>query len=124
MLKAPPPAFYGHALLKPYAFFDVAGGREQRQAGGGSLRNQACARAPPRAAALTGSALGRAAAAAVSRRAHAWGAAALRCAAGCRHMRAVRALATRAAWLGSLPQDCGRASSALRWRRQLDLVVR
>jgi hypothetical protein len=41
VLKATPPAFYSHALLKPYMFFDVAGGREQRQAGGGSLRNQA-----------------------------------------------------------------------------------
>lgn len=41
VLNAPPPAFYSHALLKPYVFFDVASGREQRQAGGGSLRNQA-----------------------------------------------------------------------------------
>ena len=41
MLTAPPPAFYGHALLQPYAFFDVTAGREQRAAGGGSLRNQA-----------------------------------------------------------------------------------
>lgn len=41
VLTALPPAFYSHALLKPYVFFDVASGREQRQAGGGSLRNQA-----------------------------------------------------------------------------------
>lgn len=41
VLKAPPAAFYSNALLKPYVFFDVVSGREQRQAGGGSLRNQA-----------------------------------------------------------------------------------
>ena len=42
VLEAPPPAFYAHGLLKPYVFFDVAHGQEQRGgASGGSLRNEA-----------------------------------------------------------------------------------
>lgn len=42
MKEAVPPDFYEHLLLKPYVFFDVAHGREQRGgSNGGSLRNQA-----------------------------------------------------------------------------------
>ena len=39
--EAPDPVFYEQPLLKPYVFFDVSHGREQRGGtGGGSLRNQ------------------------------------------------------------------------------------
>ena len=38
------PPFYTHMLLKPYVFFDVAHGREQRGGtSGGSLRNEVLA---------------------------------------------------------------------------------
>ncbi len=41
MREAPDPVFYEQPLLKPYVFFDVSHGREQRGGtGGGSLRNQ------------------------------------------------------------------------------------
>ncbi len=33
-MSAPPEPFYEAPLLKPYVFFDVAAGREQRGAGG------------------------------------------------------------------------------------------
>lgn len=39
--EAVDPIFFEQPLLKPYVFFDVSHGREQRGgAGGGSLRNQ------------------------------------------------------------------------------------
>ena len=42
MREAPDPPFFEAPLLKPYVFFDVSRGREQRGgASGGSLRNQA-----------------------------------------------------------------------------------
>ncbi|GAB4815852.1 hypothetical protein N2152v2_002898 [Parachlorella kessleri] len=37
----PDEAFYEHAVLKPYVFFDVARGQEQRRLGGGSVSNKA-----------------------------------------------------------------------------------
>ncbi|PSC75196.1 Helicase sen1 [Micractinium conductrix] len=37
----PPAPFYGHPLMKPYVFFDVSKGQEQRREGGGSLSNRA-----------------------------------------------------------------------------------
>lgn len=41
VLEAPDDIFYQQPLLKPYVFFDVSHGREQRGGtGGGSLRNQ------------------------------------------------------------------------------------
>lgn len=41
VLEASDPIFYQQPLLKPYVFFDVSHGREQRGGiGGGSLRNQ------------------------------------------------------------------------------------
>ena len=41
MREAQDPVFYEQPLLKPYVFFDVSHGREQRGGvGGGSLRNQ------------------------------------------------------------------------------------
>lgn len=36
----PPAPFYAHPLMKPYVFFDVAKGKEQRREGGGSLSNR------------------------------------------------------------------------------------
>lgn len=37
----PPEAFYQHSVLKPYMFFDISHGQEERRAGGGSLSNRA-----------------------------------------------------------------------------------
>ena len=42
VLNRPPEVFYRNHLLKPYVFFDVAGGRDFRDTAG-SRRNQACA---------------------------------------------------------------------------------
>ena len=45
MREAPDPPFFEAPLLKPYVFFDVSQGREQRGgASGGSLRNQVSSR--------------------------------------------------------------------------------
>ena len=46
VLSRPPEVFYRNHLLKPYVFFDVAGGRDIRASdalNAGSRRNQACA---------------------------------------------------------------------------------
>lgn len=41
MTEVPDPSFYKHPCLKPYVFFDVSHGREQRGSGsGGSFMNQ------------------------------------------------------------------------------------